>query len=303
MAWLTTDLLADVRRRGGLSDSGGRLSTEDLLAFGDKVIRTQIVPFLRSLREDFILLTEVTALVDGQADYPLPLRAAGSSIETVEYVDSTGDVYPMPLIPRGEAYRYENSTGSHWRAPHAFAQDATGITILPTPSNPNGSIRIRFLERAGFLVEASRGSPITDMDAGVSFKTDGPGALGGSGNKIVDIRSSVPPFAARARGITVAFDGLSDYATAPPDGLALGDYLTLAEEAVVVPLPDLLHDALGTGILIHVYHALGHAAESKGAKQDFAQELVSARQLMEPRAGDKPGIVISRNHSLRRGRI
>ena len=83
MAYTTTDLLAAIKRRAQLPDANGALTDADILALATPAMRTQIQPLIRSVREDYAVVSEVQTVVADQQQYPIPSRAEGGSVRDV----------------------------------------------------------------------------------------------------------------------------------------------------------------------------------------------------------------------------
>ena len=299
MTWTTTELLASLRRRGRLPDS--EPSDADLLLDADHAMRTVCLTLLRTLQEDYGLVEETTALVADQKDYGIPTRAIGGTVEDVLFVDDNGDAVSMPHIPHSEMWRYEDNSGAHWKAPSGFAMVGGVVRIAPTPTTASGSLRFVYQERPGVLVASSRGAQVTSTTS-TTVVVDGTGAFGGSGTVTVDIRDQDPPFTARDLSGSATWDGTNTFTySATPDNVAVGDWVTLENETIVVPIPDLMHSLLVAATLVHVHQSFGHTEEMQVMEAVKQQEMASCRQLLEPRVTHESQPVYNRNSPLRRG--
>lgn len=299
MTWTTTELLASLRRRGRLPD--GDPTDADLLLDADQALRTTCLTLLRTLQEDYGLVEEDTALVADQKDYAIPARAVGGTVEDVLFVNDDGDAVSMPHIPHSEMWRHEDSAGTYWRAPYGFATVGGKVRIAPTPTTASGSLRFVYQERPGLLVAASRGAQVTSTTS-TTIVVDGAGAFGGSGTVVIDVRDEDPPFASRLLSESTTWDGSNTFTVGSvPSDVAVGDWVTLENETVVVPIPDLMHSLLVAATLVHVHQALGQMQEMQMMDATKQQELAACRQLLEPRVTHESQPVFNRNSPLRNG--
>jgi len=324
VAWTTADLLVSVRERGRLSDT--QPESAELLRFADHAIATTILPLLRPLREDYGTITLDIPLVAGQSDYEAPTRALNGTVEDVLFIEGTAaipkipggdgpDVPAVPAVygahersmnqlPHSEVWRYRACRDGYWTAPYAFAMRGPMIVVCPTPTQTTGFLRVRYMERPGALVTVDRAARLAIfVDEWGGNLDSAPDAFGTDGDLSLDIRGARPPFAPRGLDVSaewssgspgVAFD-------LPLVEAQIGDWVTLAGETVIVPVPETLHAALSTATLVEVYQALGHDSQRVAMRTQLGEELSAARQILEPRVRGEGRPVIVRSSPLRGG--
>ena len=287
MAWTTDQLISEVRRRLRLppdADSGGVLDS-DILGSANRAYLTQMLPFLRQMMEGFGQVEMDVPVVADQADYPVPANLLGGTFDDLLLIDAQGNEQDVAHIPATKAHLYRVSNC------YAYSLFGGGVRLSPTPPTALGSLRFKGIDRPT-LVSSSRGAQVTSVTSSRYVNVDGAGAFGGSGSISIDIRGAASPFRQLALGQTSGWDGASEHDTGaggatPPaliDDVAAGDWVTLAGESVVIPIPDVLHYALASFVAGALAKELGQAEAEKAEKMDFAQEMGTARAALSPRS-------------------
>lgn len=167
--------LARIKLKGWQSASGS-MSDADMLAELNDALRTDVVAFLKAVRDEwFVDGTEsVTPDSDGRVTMP---NSVASTLRTVSW-DNNGRYVPLPRIEPETALGYLN-TGAG--VPCGYVLRGYGLQILP---NNVGSVTIRleFMERptemvleedAGF-VESQAGGVLTLADVPLAWQTTAP---------------------------------------------------------------------------------------------------------------------------------
>ena len=297
MTWTTTELLAGLRRRGRLPD--GQPTDADLLLDADSAIRSTCLTLLRTLKEGYGLVTEDTAIVANRATYSVPSRALGQTVEAVYYVDDNGDEFSLTKVAREHLARSRRAGSPDRCAPYVYALRGGDVVLAPTPTSATGSLRFEYQERPGRLVPADEGAQVSAVVTSDQISVSGPAGWGSSIS--VDIRAADSPFSPRLTNQAVAY--VSPDMTAAVgtfSDVAVGDWVTLTGETVVVPVPDIMHSLLVAATLMHVHQGLGHVEEMARMEQVVAREMAACRELLEPRSEDD-NIVLNPDSALRGG--
>jgi hypothetical protein len=280
---LTTDFVAAVRRQGSIPSS---MSSTDILAEGDLAIQTDFIPLLESLKQNYFV-REVTASPDARGRIPLPARAAGASLRSVQLAVGNGW---MPLPQRDLA---DDDFISAAALPYAFALDAGSIILLPSGSS--GTLRLRYAARPGKMcldTDASLAKALTAVAAPGATTTAITAAFTGS-LASCDIVSSGP--AHQQKAIGAALGGVQPNLTVTNTDLleqpVVGDYVALADRSPFVPLPEELFGALVHTVAANILLARAYLEEA-GAQAELAEKAVArARLYLMPRIEGNPKIV------------
>lgn len=89
MAYLTSDLIEDIRFQCRLSDLDPDYTTARLLKLASQELNASVYPFLISLREDFFIQESQTQVTSGQNFYEVSPRSFASALRDVKLVHST----------------------------------------------------------------------------------------------------------------------------------------------------------------------------------------------------------------------
>lgn len=312
MAWLTSDLLADVRRSGMLPDSTpSGVADADILAHANKELQSRLLPLVNSVREEFYVQTVTQSLVAGQQFYRIPGRSIGNRLRDVLIQQSDGtQTNLVRLAPEAYAELQTTVPGPY---PWAFYLESDSVMLVPTPSTSgSASLLFKYLIRPNFLVV--HGDNKTPHVIAVTNNGNGTTTITHTGNSSfnstaagsLDIVSIKPPFrtvmisttpTAYATGtITVATSALpSDFTTANFGGGAdVGAVVSAAETSSVVQLPPEMHNVLYQRTLCRVLQSIGDLEALQAAEANAQQMERDAVGLVANRTEGEPKKVVSR---------
>lgn len=310
MAWLTSDLLADVRRSGMLPDSTpSGVSDADILAHADKELQSRLLPLVNSVREEFYVQTVTQTLVNGQQFYRIPGRSIGNRLRDVLIQQTDGTLTNLVrLTPEAYAELQTTVPGPY---PWAFYLESDSVMLVPTPnSTAAASVLFKYLIRPNFLVvhndnQTPHVIAVTNNGNGTTTITHTNNSPS-FGAQSLDIVSIKPPFrtvmisttpTAHAQGsITVATSALpSDFTTANFGGGAnKGAVISAAETSSVVQLPPELHNLLYQRTLCRVLQSIGDLEALQAAEANAQQMERDAVGLIANRTEGEPKKVVSR---------
>lgn len=310
MAWLTSDLLADVRRSGMLPDSTpSGVADDDILAHANKELQSRLLPLVNSVREEFYVQSLVVPLVAGQQFYRIPGRSIGNRLRDVFIQQSDGTLTNLVrLAPEAYAELQTTVPGPY---PWAFYLESDSVMLVPTPSaGPTASLLFKYLIRPNRL----RTDDQNHTPRILSISTPSPGTTRvtlahntnfGTSNAL-DIVSAQPPFRTVMIGVTPTASG-SDYFEVPSSALPSdfttanfgggadkGAVCSLAETSSVVQLPPELHNLLYQRTLCRVLQSIGDLEALQAAEANAAQMERDAVGLIANRTEGEPKKVVSR---------
>jgi len=100
-----TDLLAKIKRLGGLPESQERLSDDVILDFANEELSNSVYPLLLSINEEYALVKEIIPLRTNtnQSIYPtltipIPSRAYGRTLRELKYIDESSNLINIPYL-------------------------------------------------------------------------------------------------------------------------------------------------------------------------------------------------------------
>jgi len=322
VSYLTTDLLADVRRSGMLPDSApSGVSDDDILAHANKELQARLLPLVNSVREEFYVQTETQALVAGQQFYRIPGRSIGNRLRDVLIQQSDGTLTNLVrLTPEAYAELQTTVPGPY---PWAFYLESDSVMLVPTPSTSgSASVLFKYLIRPNKLrtddpQHTPRISSISTPSPGTTRVTLAHNTNFGTSNAL-DIVSAKPPFrtvmisvtptASASNSFDVPSSSLpSDFTTANfGGGTGKGAVCSLAETSSVVQLPPEMHNLLYQRTLCRVLQSIGDLEALQAAEANAQQMERDAVGLIANRTEGEPKKVVGRllfQPRLRFGRI
>jgi hypothetical protein len=198
-------------------------------------------------------------------------------------------VNPIPRVEFADIGRY-SSIGSDM--PAGFYFTATQAVVLPTPASANGSLRMYYSRRPGTLVNGTATFIVTGISDTVITAASVSTSVFAVG-QTVDVVSPSHPFKLKfsdgaitgSTGTTVTI-GAGGMTAA---GVAVGDYVTLAQTSYVPQIPLEWHTLLELRAAVRVFAVLGDRdgrMEASAAVQEMQKTLL---KLSNPRTGQNPG--------------
>lgn len=280
MAFDTTRLLAQVKLRGALPT--GRFSDQEILDLAYDYLLASIVPAVLLDREEYFVTSDDIAIVASQAAYAIPTRALNGIVRDVKLVLSSGEVQKLPRIDVEEIETEQ--TGD----PQGFYVLGNNLVLYPTPSTAQSTLRIWFPLRPSRLVPTTEAGAITAINTGthtVSLTIPS----GWSASNTFDLLKGRAHYDVLSRDGAAGSVGAGTImlSTTLPTGLAVGDYIALAEESPFPLLPPEGHVALACGTAAAALGAMGDPG-TKAAAETAAEALAAFKAVLAVRVQGQP---------------
>ena len=288
MASYTTDtLIESVRRRGHLTHSAGSIDLDDLVFLANEELQTYVVQFLIQLRAEFNVSDHPIALTAGTSLYDLPSRAVGSEVRQV-LRETTENQFERIL--RVEPERILVPPQANSGPTHYYFKD---LQIGFTPCGGSNVI-VQYFRRPGDLVLEVQGAQVTAIDemAGTVTLAAVPDTFTDAAE--YDFTQARPPFRLLAMDQSATFVSNVMTLAEIPTGLAVGDWVTLAQESVIPQIPLVLHPFLAQRTVVKALEALGDARGEQFAKAALDEEGRLSRILVDRTQGS-PRYIINRH--------
>lgn len=296
MAWLTSDLLADVRRRAMLpTTSTLGTADSDLLEHANNEMASRLIPLVTSVNEEFYVQTMDVSITASQNAYRLPNRNAGGKLRDVTYLLGA-TVFNLPRIEPEQLPRWiVNPSGF----PAGFYLEAGAINLIPTP-NAGGTIRFKYYVRPGrFTNTATDYGVVTSVSySGNSVTIGFSGLLSTSNASLYDVIAYRPPFeylvtdgVASASGAGTVTLTVSSPTTPAPNlspNIAVGDYITKRDLSPVLQLPVELQSLLVQRTVCAVMESFNYTERLQAAEAVYARMEEAALRLLTPRVDGAP---------------
>lgn len=302
MAWTTTDLLADVRRRAMLPNVSTQGTTDaDLLEYANNEMSANLVPLVMSANEEFYVQTKDVATVGGQAAYRLPNRNAGGKLRDANYIMGSALLNLARIEPEHLTQFVNGSIGM----PAGFYLEAGTINLIPAPAGAS-TLRFKYFVRPGRLVSsAAQYDVITAVNYTgpntVVVSVSGSSSFVPSSGPTVDVIAGNPPFEHLLVSATVTNTvigatidrtlTITSPTSPPPDfspNIRVGDYITQVDCSPVIQLPVEMHSLLAQRVVCAVMESYGYTERWQSAKRIADEMEARALKLIQPRVDGAP---------------
>lgn len=292
MAWTTTDLLADVRRRAMLpTTSTLGLADADILEHANNEMATRLVPLVTSVNEEFYVQTVDIACVSAQAAYRMPNRSAGAKLRDVTYLQGSS----VQRLSRIEPERLAQFTATPMGTPVGFYLEAGTINLVPSPSG--GTLRMKYFVRPGrFTNTATDYGTIATITANTANIFSGTFAGSLTTATYFDIIANRPPFEYLAieaqqftfSGANIAVVGGTGNIAPISLNLAVGDYICKTDKSPLIQLPVELHSLLVQRTVCAIMETFNYTERLSAAESAYERMEAAALKLITPRIDGSP---------------
>lgn len=255
----TAELITSLKIQGSFPTSDDLFSTSDFLVLFNNQLKIDITPMMLKLNEEFFLqYKDFTITLD--ASYRIPRRAIGAKIRDLQIIDASGNVTKVNRL-----FEEDKSSGA---SGYYMLRNSVQLTSDYT----SGTLRMYYFARPNELVATSACGVVQSIGATSVVLVSAPSTFVTSAE--IDFIQANNPYDLLAydsaitgvSGTTISFASL-------PSGLAVGDYLCLANQSPVPMIPDELHPVLVQSCL----------CKCLSAKKDknYEQEMVALQQYKD----------------------
>lgn len=293
-AWTVTELLADVRKLGGLPTSTSLgLTDADILAHANIAQESVIVPLVVSLSEEYFVAVKQTTLVSGQALYRMPARNIGGRMRDVQII--YGSV--VQRLPRLEPENQAGFVVQQNGVPYGFYLQAGNIVLLPAAS-VMGSLQVLYFVQPGrFTTDSAAAAVVT----GATYSASSVVITYTSGSNLfssvstLDVISSTPPYGYLAVDAVKTASGVGTVTVQNNNvspQIQVGDLVVLREQSPIFQGPNELFSLLSHETALRVCESLKHDERVALLSGKARQLREAAAGVMTPRVDGEPQKVI-----------
>ena len=301
------DLIISIRNLPMIPNNSAAGSTDaDLLRHADEAMIEDLVPLLHQTQEEYLVAREREPLVSGTKRYRLPTRAMWNKLRHIRIVDSTGAVTSsLNIVSRDqEDYTVDGNDcylEGNWL--HLLGDSLTGLLEYTFYFRPG---QIQKTDAVAKIIATDGASPTTKFTVSStvpstflpSINYDIHSGESGAEVKAWDIQPVGTPDTDEASFTKTDIDG----STAGRLPVVVGDYICLAEETGVVPLPKEWHPLVARAAALRYVEA----TEDFDAVKFHAGHLNAARERQiksaERRGESKPMRIGGKRGPLYAGR-
>lgn len=297
VSYTTANLLASIKKRGGVPTSQATFENEDFLRFANEELQMGVVPFLMAIREEYFVTSSDVALVSGQTSYNIPTRAIGGKLRDLVFVNTGNQIVSLSKIQVDQIPSMGPNINSG--NPNYFYFQGNYVYVLPMPNSGGGTIRMYYFLRPNDMVETSACGTIAGMDTTLHTVTLNAVPSTMVIGTICDFVQALPPFQTLAQdsaitnvsSTTLTFSSL-------PTGLAIGDFLCLAKESPVPQIPVELHPLLAQRVVVKCLESLGDREGMNFAQAKLDKMEIELRGLMANRVEGEAQKIVNPNSLL-----
>lgn len=284
----TSYLIEQVKRRASIPTSQELFTNAKLIVMLNDELKTRIVPFLMSMRDDWYA-TYVEYTSDGTTkEYDIPNDAVGSKLKGISIWENDKMMYDVPRLDPAALYD----------ASHGFYVEATKIIFYPEAPTNNKKIRLYYYKRNSDLVDTSEAGQI-NLVAGndVTLALTPPATfITGADVQVVSKQS---PFDVKLVTTIANVVGSVVTLTDTPTDVVAGDWLCLANETVFPQIPIELIPSLAQAVCVKCLEALGDSEGMQIAMQAYQQIEFSARATLSPKVDQNVRKIMNRKRISR----
>lgn len=295
MAFTWTELLDDIKIRGGIPTSQSTFTESRLLSLTNSVLSSSIVPFIDRTREAFYSRAFDFTL-GSDSSFLLPKRASGAKIEGASFISGTQKV---------EAIRYWEQEIEDTETPpygrHGYYLKGNRIYVLPSDGGGYDTLRVSAVMRPNKIVAQSSCAQITAINTGTHQLTFASCPSSWSTSDTFDLIQEDPHFDSLAidQAISALTSTTMTFSSLPSD-LSVGDWISLAGESTVIQTPVEVNPLLAQEVSNLVLKSLGQkmSYELGLAETRMMREAIS--EFLNPRAEEQAKIIVNKTGHLRR---
>lgn len=299
---LTGDLIIESAKRGISfpSNNANSLSDDDILAFAYEEMVSKISPLITSLRQEYLIAPPYTITLDDDTQrYRMPQRALGRTLRNVVYVDAGGNRRDLLQVTPEESVKYMPTATSSGPV-QAYYIENDYLVVLPIPSGETGAyLEVTYPLRPSQIIKVQDSGVISTATPATSTIVLVTALATITTSTAIDIISATSGNIVKTLSITptnVASDTLTFAADAFGDDVLAGDYLCLAEQSPVVPIPEEALVALARATQNRILEAVDDLEAlavgerilyGDGKKKGLLDALA---ELLTPRVESKPAV-------------
>lgn len=272
MAFDTTRLVQQITLKGALPD--GYFADQELLNIAYDVLLSEIVPLVLSKREEYYVKEADYAITANKARYEIPTRAIGNQLREVKWITSTTQWHIDRIDPR---YTYRTDSGT----PYRFYVQNNDIVLWPTPSTTQDTLRLTYFFRPSKLVPVSEAAQVTVINGSILTLSSIP--TGWTASDLFDITKGSGGY--ENIGFDLAVSSVDTnantltFTSTLPSTLAVGDWVSLAEETAWAYIPREAQIALIQGAVAGCLESLGDPAYAVSAQKFEQQKAILEKML------------------------
>lgn len=286
MAYLSTDLMAAVKRYAAIPTSQVTFLPADFYAFADDSIRLKILPLVLKHMAEYYVYPFNFSVNSNQNLYAIPSRAVNMNLRSVEIVSSSDADTKVNLeqLNREDLYAGISGNVRYLIKKNGFYVEGNNLVLYPTPTQDLDILRMNIFIRPNQLVDPGACAQITAINTGSNQLTTSGVPSSWLTSNTFDLIKAQPGFDPTAidQNVTNINSGVITFTSTLPSNVSIGDYICLAGQSCVVQVPVELQPLLFQYVVVRILSAQGDP-KLKDAKEELKQLEDNASLLLTPR--------------------
>lgn len=283
MRMLTEELISSIKLRSFVPISQKTFEESDLIQVINEEMSIKVVPAIMSVREDYYLTHEYTALTADLERYSTPKRAVGNALKSLWYADSARK--RQYELDRCLVSGMSVNSGSS-QAPRKFLLEGDEIVVQPKPaSGANGYLEQWYFRRPNKMIATASCAKITDVNSAggtttFTVDTDLTGSLS-VGSKL-DILCGDSPFLLWAQEVAITAITTTTIAVATSAVIndvsavepQINDYLCPTGYTNIPMMPEEWHPVLAQVSAIRILKSIGDNGKADRLALELRDEIL-----------------------------
>lgn len=286
MSFLSTDLVAAVKRYSAVPTSQVTFTNADFFALADDSIRAKIIPLVLKHMAEFYVYPADFSVVTNKNAYAIPPRAINQILRSVLIVSSSDPDTQIPLeqLNRDDLYAVISGSVRYVIKKSGFYIEGNNVILYPTPVQSMDILRMLYFIRPSELADPADCGLITGINTGANQITVAAAPSTWTTANTFDLVKAQPGFDCTAIDQTISniAGPVITFSSALPTNISNGDYVCLAGKSCVVQVPVELQPLLTQYVVVRVLSAQGDA-KLKDAIAELLELEKNASLLLTPR--------------------
>lgn len=234
---LASEMIQALKIKGSFPTSDDLFSDSDYLVLFNHQMKTEIIPTMLLLSEEFFLLSKDFDISLGKK-YRIPSRAVGSKIRDLQYIDQSGNI--THIVRLFEEDRDGNPSGFYVvRNSIELSSDFTTNTL-----------RMKYFGRPNKIVMETDCAQVSTIDSSTQVTVSSVPSNYTTGTLCDFVQNNNPYDLLDYDASILGISGTSISFTSLPEGLEVGDWVCLAQQSPVAMVPDEMHPVLVQSALV-----------------------------------------------------
>jgi hypothetical protein len=235
-----TALISGAKRHAMAPSSQSLFQDPDFVEILNHDMVSEVVPLIKSVNEEYFVVTKDVLLVAGVSEYDIPTRALGGSLRDFVLVDDAGRELEIGRL-EPEMVKYSGAYTSQ-RVSGAYLQSGK-VIFFPALTNtlPQKYIRFKYERRPNDLCLTDNAGYITAIDKAGLKITLSHVPTAWTANTTLDVIVPMPHFPSIVDDVVItSIVGLDVHISAWTDGLTIGQWVS---ESCTSPIPQVPYEA------------------------------------------------------------